>query len=217
MSIPNFSLAERQDISELESVLLKDGKLQCVDYAQIAPFPQSHITQFCVLNACYQIVTWELVEFLKVKIGSRKAIEIGAGNGCLGRAMGIPMTDNYIQNRPHVKKYYESIHQPIVQYGEDVVNLEARNAIAIYRPQVVVGAWVSQVWKWGQVDGLEGGVDEMEFKGRIQQYIMAGNESTHQHKVILKDFPFKAYKFPWLISRSINDKDKNVIWIFDCA
>ena len=63
---------------------------------------EDHLKIWCVKNAIYQILTTELVDWLKKYIGEKKAIEIGAGKSGIGRALGIPATDSAMQTMPEV-------------------------------------------------------------------------------------------------------------------
>lgn len=206
---------EKVDFSALERLLMRDGILQPVDYAALKQFSQNQITQFCVHHAIYQIVTNELLEFLRQNIGSQKAIEIGSGNGCLARCLGIPATDSKIQETEEIKQIYAMMKQPVITYGLDVIKMDATEAINAYAPDVVIGAWVTQRWKPGMKDGLEGGVDEASFKGKIKKYIVVGNDNVHGRKEIFNIFPSTTYRFDWLVSRSWKKED-NGIYIFHC-
>ena len=207
---------KNEDISHLEGIMLKDGILQVVDYERIKDFTTNQMCLFCVRHAVYQIVTTELVNFIKGEIGTKKAIEIGGGNGCLGRALGIPVTDLKAQENSDVQAMYRLMQQPVITYGQDVVKMEAMDAISTYAPDVVVSAWVTQRWKPGIKHGFDRGVSETYYKGKIEKYIFVGNEGPHGDKEIMKMYPVKKYKFDWLVSRSWY-KGKNCIWVFDCA
>lgn len=74
----------------------------------------------------YSFPTEELVDFLQKQIGDRKAIEIGAGHGVLAEALGIPATDNYQQEMPEYREFYDKIGQTIVPYGPNVEKIDAR-------------------------------------------------------------------------------------------
>src|SRR5262245_30484366 len=81
------------DIRDVEKILLdENGFLQPVPFSAIKEFSQNQISLFCLKHAVYQIITTELVEFVREQLhGFNKPIEIGAGNGCLGRSLGIPL------------------------------------------------------------------------------------------------------------------------------
>ncbi len=222
-----YSILNEVDTSALETLLLKDGLMQAVDHSTINQFTQNEISVFCVKNGIYQIVTTELVEFVRNEIGDSKAIEIGAGNGCLGRSLGITLTDSYQQAWPKIRAMYNNISQEPITYPRDIKNYNALSAISMFRPKTVVGAWVTELFKRNKVtlDGNGGikdlpsgnmyGVDEARFKGKIDKYILIGNENIHCDKEILRMFPYKTYKFDWLISRSMS-REKNIIYVFDC-
>lgn len=205
-----------KDVSYLEKDLLKDGQLIAVSFDKIKNTPQEDISLFCVKNAIYQIITTELVDFVRQEIGGEIAVEIGAGNGCLGRALGIKLTDNKMQQgNDLVNEFYDKLQQTRIEYPNDVIKMAGNEAVRHYRPKVVVASWVTQKWKPGMVHGSILGVNECAFKGKIKKYIHVGNERIHGDKEILKKFPVKQYKFPWLVSRSMH-RDKNIIYVFDC-
>lgn len=216
--LPNIKIISKVDTFEIERLLIKEGKLQPVSFNVLNKFTQTEISNFCALNGIYQIFTTELIEWLRNEIGDNVAIEIGAGNGCLGRALSIPMYDNFMQTWAEIKGYYQMLGQKTVAYGNDVINADANDIIKNKRPEIVVAAWVTQKWqphyKEGVHEGNMFGVDETKFKTRIRKYIHIGNENTHGAKEILGLYPHKAFHFPWLISRSMA-RDKNVIYVFN--
>ena len=96
-------------------------------------------------NSRYQLVTIELVEWLREMIGDRFAIEIGAGMGDLGHLLGIKMTDSYMQvSDPLVMEYYKLLGQPVIQPPSIVENMNGDEAVRHYQPEVVVASWVTQ-------------------------------------------------------------------------
>ena len=170
----------------------------------------------CHKHGIYQLPTWELIKFLKDQIGEGPAIEIGSGNGCIGRLLGIPTTDNKMQELPEIKALYEIMKQPTVTYGKDVEHLDGLEAIRKYKPKVVLGCWVTQKWKEGMADGNALGVDEALIfeEESVEKYIFVGNEKTHASKEILDMFPVRKFKHKTLLSRSM-DREKNIIYIFN--
>lgn len=210
----NSSFLELSDISELESIILKDGKIVCLPFAELNRFSQEQISLFCHKHAIYQLPTKELIEFIKSEIGNSSAIEIGSGNGCIGRSLGIRMADNKMQELPEIKLHYEMLRQPVITYGTDVEKLDGIEAIKKYRPKTVVACWVTQKWKPGMKDGNALGVEEeLIFANGVEKYIHVGNEKTHASKVILDKFPHKRYYNEFIISRSMS-REENVIYIF---
>lgn len=212
----NMHFLPNHDISSLEKILVKDGAIQPVSFSDIADFPQEVISAFCHAYGIYQIPTTELIDFLSSEIpDSEDAIEIGAGNGCIGRALGIKMTDNKMQLWDNIKEYYKRVHQPIVKYGQDVEEIDANAAVLKYKPKIVVGCWITEKWNPGMTSGNAWGVEEYKMFGDgIQKYIMVGNSKIHGHKKILSTLHVKKYKFPWILSRSLLHENNNIIYIF---
>lgn len=206
---------EQTDVSALESILLDENKrLQPVPFDAVRDFSQNDISVFCQKHGVYQIVTTELVEFVRTQIADFRTIEIGAGNGCLGRALGVPLTDNRMQERAHIKRFLAQMKQPPVHYADDVQKLEALTAIKILRAEAAIGSWVTHKWKPGMSDGNQWGVDEAVLSCRLKRYIFVGNFHTHKTKELLRYCTPKEYRFDWLVSRSMHRRE-NLIWIFD--
>lgn len=219
----NATYLERQVIpDELVDLLMpvqENGHRQLVPVpaSDLARFPQTLLSQFCLEQAFYQLPTTELIDWLSSTIGDRRAIEIGAGNGAVGRALGLVLTDSYLQDGTNrvVAEHYARFKQPLITYGADVIKLPAVMAVAAYCPQVILGCWITHLMTpQDPYSGNPWGVDEEKFKGRAEQYVMVGNTKTHADKPILKKFPYEVYEFDWLYSRSVS-KETNRIWVFD--
>lgn len=202
------------NLKPLESLLFRNGKYVAVSYEELKAFPQEAISLFCHKYALYQIPTTELIDFLKNEIQDEPTIEIGAGNGCIGRSLGIKMVDNYQQTWPEIMKAYFLMGQPLIKYGEDVEEIAGNEAVRKYKPKNVIGCWLTQKWEGGMKDGNFWGVDELQmFYDGIEKYIIVGNEKTHKSKKLFAYKKSKEYKFDWLLSRSMSKED-NVIYIF---
>lgn len=212
----DFRILEKADIGYLEDLLLIDGKLQIVDAEKLYGVPNEHLSQFCVLHGFYCIPTTELIIFLKNFIAGRedKTIEIGAGCGVIGDALGIISTDSYMQASPKYRKIYLDAGQEPVHYGENVLKLNASDAINMFKPKIVIGAWITHKYNPGEAwrDGNEVGVDEGKVLRKVKNYIHIGNIQVHQKKPIVS-VRHQTFKFPWLFSRSMHVND-NVIWIW---
>lgn len=205
-----------KQLKRLEDILLNEnGTIRQVSFAELKKFTQNDISVFCWKHAVYQLPTTELIEWLKKEIGDTKAIEIGAGNGCFGRILNIPSTDLMLQKRFDIKRKYMLSGQPLINYGNNVIEMEADKAIEHFKPETVIATWVTQKFSddWrdtptGNIDG----VNEIGFPKKIKRYIHVGNELTHAQKAIL-NLPHKEYKFAWLISRSMH-RGNNIIYDF---
>ncbi len=205
----NISSLNHMSTRDIENVLLKDGKLIPVPYKELTKFSQEKISVFCHKYAFYQIPTTELIDFLRNEIGELKAIEIGAGNGSIGRSLGIPITDNKLQERPDVKISYKAMGQPTITYPSDIIKLGGNVAVERMKPDVVIASWVT-----GKDIGNYYGIHETKIIKSIKKYIHIGNEKTHAKKLILDRFNYKAIKEDWLVSRSM-EKEQNIIYLIN--
>lgn len=120
-----------------------------------------------------------------------------------------------MQRRPDIMAHYAALKQPLIKYPPDIIELDANDAVEKYTPDVVIGTWVTQKCYLPTEEGNYWGFKEDLFKGKVKKYIFIGNRATHGRKKILKLFPHKTYQFDWLVTRSMQ-KDKNVIYVFDC-
>lgn len=202
--------------AELEELLMPGGKLIPVPAADLSRFTQEQMSAFCHKHAVYQLPTTELIRFLEDEIGDRTAIEIGAGNGAVGRALGITMTDSCLQqsNLPGVRELYDLNGIPRIQYPDDVLKITGNHAVMQMKPQVVVGCWITERYNPVTNKGNVYGVDELQLARHTQTYIHVGNSLTHGDKGLLGKYYYEEVKAGWLYSRSMQ-KEHNVIYIFN--
>lgn len=208
------TLADGIDSSYLNPVLKDEkGNLRPVLSSILEEIPEDHILHWCVRNGVYQIPTVELIDWIRGKIGERSAIEICAGNGAIGRALGIKATDSYMQTLPQVALLYKTLGQATTTLAPEVEKLEALEAVKKYKPQVVVGSYCTQVGSPGDTEASSFGVDEEAILTYVETYIHVGNQVTHGKKRILKR-PHETFQFPWLFGRSF-DKKENCIYVWN--
>lgn len=197
---------------------LDNGMLCVMPTAFYQEFRQVDLSGFCHRHGLYCLPTTELVTKINALIlevsPTRHAIEIGSGNGALGKALGIPCTDSHLQEHPAMQAYYAQIATPRTTYGQHVERLDAEQAVAKYRPEVVVAAWVTH--KYSKAEHARGGnvygVDEIAMLGRIKRYIFVGNFYTHQQKPLL-NFPYTVHESEALFSRSLRPHGNGlVVW-----
>lgn len=189
------------------------GRLKILPAEFWRQYTQEEIAVFCNRNAIYCVPTAELVGWLQDRIAGRRAIEIGSGNGVLAAALGIPATDNRMQEWPDVAAHYRLIRQPLVRYGDNVERLDAGVALARYRPQVVIAAWVTHKYKSSEHwrEGNMHGVEEQKILKRAE-YIFIGHDYVHRNKPIL-ELPHETVEPPWLVSRATSQgKDHIKVW-----
>lgn len=157
--------------------------------------------------AAYVLPTVELVEHLRERIAGRACIEIGSGNGLLAEALGIPATDNRMQEWTDVAKVYATSGQPAIRYGANVEELDAHAAVTKYRPRVILGAWITHRYNPSahELGGNVYGPDEIELVKQVDEYLFIGNFGTHHKKPLWKQHGIAAVDLPpFLYSRAMN-------------
>lgn len=169
---------------------------------------------FGAQHGLYGFPTLELVAWVKKEIAGRTAIEIGAGHGAFAEALGIPATDNWMQDDPLIAAHYASLGQPVVRYGHNVERLDAAAAVAKYQPQVVVASWVTHKYEDARhaAGGNMFGVDEAAIIDACEAYIFVGNRHVHRDKIIW-DRVHQVWEPDWVFSRASNGTpDFVAIW-----
>lgn len=210
---------DAKTVKYLDNLLLE--KYQYIERIKLLPaafyqsLPPFHLAAWAGINARYVIPTQELVYWLKKKINGRKAIEIGSGNGDLGYHLGIHMTDNYSQLRPEVQSYYALGGQRVTQPNGLVEQIDAIDAVIKHRPDVVVGAYITQkAYEDTKMDsGNVYGPEEGDILWRTDCYIHVGNEVSHGNKRIRK-YTHTVYHPDWLVTRSL-EPQKNSIYVWN--
>ena len=207
----NFTHIEKCDLSHLENQIFNtEGHIIIKPYNFFNSYTENEIKYFMYVYGIYVLPTTELIETLKqIIIG--KAIEIGAGNGAIGRELKIPITDSKMQDLPEIQLVYKMTNQPTVKYASDIEKLDALKAIELYQPDTVIGAFITH--KYNGIDGNMYGVQEEEILKKVKRYINIGNLSTHRTKPLLK-LPHEQIYLHWMITRSNNQRD-NRIFIFN--
>ncbi len=213
------------DTSKLEQLLLDEqGRLRPVPADDLKQFSHQELQVFAHKHAVYSIPTFELLEFLKRLIPNMdKCIEIGAGNGVYGRALGVPMYDNYMQHPKNRRKFgeaalmYALAGQPVVEYGEDVQEMDGMDAVVKHKPETILMSWVTHKYKRSEHfrGGNMFGIDMLKMARRngVKRIILIGNENVHQ-KSPLMDLPLQSYEMPEvLFSRaSAPELDRIYVW-----
>jgi hypothetical protein len=197
------------DVAYLDDVLNKPQNA-----SDLEKIPNEHLRVWCVLNAYYQIISKELLEWLHNEIKGRRAIEVGAGNNLLGHCLGITSTDSYVQQtNTDLQAYYSALGQrPTKPDPAKVDCLDAVEAIRKYEPEVVIGSWLTHKWEEGMSEGSIYGPDERKIV-EAATYIHIGNKYVHSQKPILR-MAHRAYGPTWLFSRA-EKPDGNRIWVWD--
>lgn len=185
-SVALINLATTRDISG--DVLDEQGRFRILPAAYWSTTTTAERARFGNQHGIYSFPTDELVEHLKNVIGERSAIEIGSGNGVLAEALDIPATDNRMQEMTKYAKIYAREKQKPVSYGPNVIKCPAHEAVRRFKPQVVIGCWVTHLYDpmrhWA--GGNEIGVDEEDILRNCEEYVFVGNTAVHKPKKIWK-------------------------------
>lgn len=215
-----FQTVNDVDTLQLDAILLDaSGNVKPVPAAVIREIPWNDFRLWCHRRAVYGYPTTELISRLKTILpsDSSKALEIGSGNGCFGRTLDIRATDNYCQEIPAVKDYYDALGQPRIVYGVDVENIDGNAAVTKYKPTHVFASWVTQVYVDGlSVDGNAYGVDERKLLQEVDYYVFFGHKGVHEHKDIFRNPNLvieEEIQSKDLVSRGA-DQSQNVLWVF---
>jgi hypothetical protein len=207
------------DLAPFDELLLdSSGRLKLLPAAELHRLRRDQLGYWCQVHGRYTLPTLELVEWLKEKIGGREALEIGAGAGDLAYHLGIRATDSYIQQEsPAYLLFYSALGVPPTMPPPEVERLEALEAVRKYKPEVVVGAWITQLYrppvrKTDQHYGSIYGVDEMKLRLEVDTYINIGHQKIHKQKSLLR-FKHREHRLPFLVSRS-QDATGDVVWIW---
>ena len=202
-------------LESLDELLFDEaGNLRVLEADVLDALDPKHLRFWCHVRAVYLIPSQELVTFIEVSYTKgRKAIEIAAGNGALGRALGIPMTDNRMQERPGIRTHLALMHQPPVCYGDDVVKRNANAAVRLSKPDVVVASWATHIYR--EDDHARGGnvwgIDEQKIV-EAATYVHIGSVSVHSKKRIMA-LPHDEYELPgWIFGRG-ESKDRR-LWVW---
>lgn len=179
-----FDPAVVRDITP--EVMGPEGRLRILPASYWAGTTVEERAVFGNRHGLYGLPTIELVEHLTELIGGRSALEIGAGSGVLAQALGIRATDSHQLAQPKYAKIYASARQPVAPYGPNVEKLNANRAVRRYRPQVVIGCWVTHIYDKRRhfAGGNVEGIDEPRLLELVDTYIHIGNEEVHKDKPI---------------------------------
>lgn len=164
-------------------------------------------------HAMYTLPTVESVDWIRAAIGSRFAVEIGAGVGVLARALGIMATDNHLQTFPTVASAYQAQGQPVIRYGENVARICADTVARELRPAVIVGAWITHAYDPGN-HSAGGSIFAPNFAlllSACADLILICNTRTHAQHPLLRRAHDRITP-PWLYSRAMGGEDFIGIW-----
>lgn len=185
--------------------LAEDGRLRIMPASYYAAVKREERAWFANRYAFYCLPTVELADWLREFIAERPAIEIGSGNGVLAQFLGIPATDSRIQDDPGIRAYYKVMRQAPVNYGPNVERIEALDAVKKYKPEVVLGCWMTHRFdpRDPEREGNAVGPDFTAILKLCKQLVLIGNELVHAKNPLLNR-PHTMLYPPWLYARSFN-------------
>lgn len=204
--LSEFCLINSRGLRDLgDEALISPGRPRIMPASYYRAASLDERVAFCVRNGLYCLPTAELVDWLRNKIAGRTAVEIGAGNGVLADALGIPATDSRLQEDSKIAAVYAAAKQPLVVYGEKVERLNAAEAVERYRPRVVIASWVTHRYRADRPEagGSMFGVDEEDIIASCEEYIFIGNSRVHAGKSVWA-LSHERLEYDWLFSRAFN-------------
>ena len=241
---PNLIDYERTQLL-INELMSTDGRIYPIPYSHIKKDSLDTLNLIMQVLGLYTFPTLELCEWLSSQIDDNpeyephSAIEICAGTGWIGRHLGIPSTDIKNMENPTVQGIMlNSLSIPTI-YSEDVETLEASKAVSIYKPEIVIGSYVTSKQLVDKIDRKKamtigfklpyGGVMEqnlmdlareevqvgVDVKGicrKVYKVILICNMRTHRNESYIK-LPYKSYSFPWLVTRG--DTSQARILVFE--
>jgi hypothetical protein len=210
----NIIEVDPDQLAALErEVLDSSGRQRVVPASTYAAHTLATRAALCVKNGIYGLVTRELVDLIDGLIGDRDAIEIGAGDGVLSKALGILGTDNYNMHRPEIRREYERMLQPITKYGLAVRKIDGETAVRKYKPQMIVASWLTHKWTPEQHErgGNPDAPDELMLLANCEWLIFVGNTSAHQHNRLL-DIDHMHIENEWMYSRAVRGRNFVGVW-----
>lgn len=161
----------------------------------------------------YVVPTEELIDYLDKLIGLEDTIEICAGNGFIGRELGIPVTDSYQQqDDAGTVMLYQLAGQPCIKYPKDVIKLEANKAVDKFRPHTVLACYATHKWRYDTMSGNDKGVDFQRLLRKVHRLILVGNTEVHKDNPLMA-LPHEEVILPGFITRSAHPETNRIfIW-----
>lgn len=194
----------------------ENGQLELLSHKDYEKMDHTALRVWCHKNARYGLPTRELIIWLDCFIADRKAIEIGSGHGDLAFHLGIKGTDSKCQDMPDVKAWYKIMGQPTIKYPKGIEKIEALDAVKKYKPDIVLGSWITE-WIDPKLPppphgGSVYGVKEDLLLETGVTYILIGNLAVHGKKKIMK-LDHRELEYPFIKSRSSQPSlDRLLIW-----
>lgn len=200
-----------------KGLLDAEGRMHVLPAAELRRVPHTALQVWMQARGRYQLPTVELVEWLRARIAGRPSVEIGAGCGDVGRAVGgVTLTDSYFQTKAEIQRHYGTIGSQPISPPPDVMRREGLRAAMRYQPDVCLACWVTQAYAPGdkerETGSCVGGVDFHELLRWVGELVFVGNAGTHRDMRLLQ-IEHEEYAPDWLVSRA-HDQSANRIWVW---
>lgn len=206
---------EVSDEAVRQAVLDEDGHIRELPASEWRKFEWDSVVKFMHNYPVYVLPTTELLDVLdNLTADYEKTIEIGAGTGSIGRLLGIKMTDSHLQADKKVQLLYALQGQPVIKYPPDVVKLDALTACRRFKPDCVLGCYVTHLWREGMSSGNMYGVDFERLLPQLKRLILVGNLRTHADNPIMGIDHMELDLHGDLITRS-DEPELNRVFVWD--
>lgn len=198
-----------------QAVLDENGRIKELPAVEWLRFPWDELRMFMHEYPVYVLPTTELLDALEDLTEGLKTIEIGAGSGSIGRHLGIKMTDSYLQqDNAQVKMLYQLSGQPVIHYPPDVIKADALTAYRRFKPECILGCYVTHRWREGMQNGNMYGVDFERLLPLVKRLILVGNKHIHWENPIMAQRHREIDLQGTLITRS-EDRTSDRIFVWD--
>ena len=197
------------------AVLDECGYVKELPASEWQRFPWGEVRLFMHEYPIYVLPTTELLDVLEDLTAGFKTIEIGAGTGNIGRHLGIKMTDSHLQQlNKTVKALYELTRQPVIQYPSAVIKADALTAYRRFKPECILGCYVTHLYRDGMATGNMYGVDFERLLPLVKRLVLVGNKDTHWENPIMSLPHTEIDLHGGLITRS-EDRSGDRIFVWD--
>lgn len=211
----NIEILEKVDLTDMRKEVMNGRFIKVLPADVWRKYDWTSVRQLMNETGTYVLPTQELIDYLLKDIDGYRTIEIGAGNGVVGRTLGIPITDSCLQrDNMAVRLYYTLCGQPIINYPKDIIKAEAMEAVRRFKPEAVIGCYVTHKWRNDTQSGNDWGIDFERLLSSVKKFILVGNRVTHRDNPIMA-LPHIEERFEGLITRAGIDEPTNCVFIWE--
>ena len=209
-----IQIIDKVDTARIRKAVMNGWQIKILPRVYWSQFTWQEIRTLMHETGTYVLPTYELLEFLSNEREGLKTIEICAGNGFIGRNLGIPVTDSCVQrDNKALAMVYAAAGQPTIKYPKDIIKAEANEAVSRFHPECVIACYATHKDMPGRPQtGFAYGVDYERLLPRVKKLILVGNLLTHGTNPIMS-VPHRELEMDWLVTRSSNSEANRIfIW-----